>query len=218
MKEGMISSTRVALVEDHHLVREGVRLVLDMTDGFEVVAEAASGDEAMAALATARADVVLLDLGLGDQVGFDVLRAIRARYPGLRVVILTMHRDAETVRQALGAGAVGYVVKGAHAAELVDAIRAVARGERYLHSSVTEAVIEDSLRHQAEGGALTAREREILRLLSLGLSAPEVGRRLAISVHTVHRHVANMSSKIGVRGVVPLVRYAVEHGIAGTVA
>ena len=213
-----MATVRVALVEDHHLVREGVRLVLDIAPGIEVVAEASSGDEAMAALAMARADVVLLDLGLGDEVGFDVLRAIRARHPAAKVVILTMHRDPEAVRQALGAGAVGYIVKGAHAGELVDAIRAVARGERYLHSSVTGAVIEDSLRRQGDGGALTTREREILRLLSLGLSAPEVGRRLGISVHTVHRHVANMSSKLGVRGVVPLVRYAVEHGIAGAVA
>jgi DNA-binding NarL/FixJ family response regulator len=109
------------------------------------------------------------------------------------------------------------MVKGAHAGELVDAVRAVARGERYLHSSVTGAVIEDSLR-QGDAGALTSREREILRLLTIGLSAPEVGRRLGISVHTVHRHVANISTKTGVRGVVGLVRYAVEHGMAGTVA
>jgi two-component system response regulator NreC len=107
------------------------------------------------------------------------------------------------------------VVKGAHARELVDAIRAVMRGERYLHSSITGTVIDDSLRGLAGGSALTAREREILRLLALGMSAPEVARRLAISVHTVHRHTANMSDKLGLRGVVPLVRYAVEHGIAG---
>ncbi len=217
MSVGSMSRVRVALVEDHHLVREGVRLVLEMAPGIEAVAEAATGEEALAALEATRPDVVLLDLGLGDEVGFDVLRAIRTWHPDVRVLVLTMHRDHETVRQALQAGAVGYVVKGAHAAELVDAIRAVARGERYLHSSVTGAVIEDSLR-QGDGGALTAREREILRMLSLGLSAPEVGRRLGISVHTVHRHVANMSSKVGVRGVVGLVRYAVEHGMAGTVA
>ena len=217
MSVGSMSRVRVALVEDHHLVREGVRLVLEMAPGIEAVAEAATGEEALAALEATRPDVVLLDLGLGDEVGFDVLRAIRTWHPDVRVLVLTMHRDHETVRQALQAGAVGYVVKGAHAAELVDAIRAVARGERYLHSSVTGAVIEDSLR-LGDGGALTAREREILRMLSLGLSAPEVGRRLGISVHTVHRHVANMSSKVGVRGVVGLVRYAVEHGMAGTVA
>jgi DNA-binding NarL/FixJ family response regulator len=212
-----MTTVRVALVEDHHLVREGVRLVLDMAPGIETVAEAATGEDALAALASTQVDVVLLDLSLGEEVGFDVLRAIRTWHPDVRVVVLTMHRDHETVRQALHAGAVGYMAKGAHAWELVDAIRAVARGERYLHSSVTGAVIEDSLR-QGDSGALTSREREILRLLSLGMSAPEVGRRLGISVHTVHRHVANISSKVGVRGVVGLVRYAVEHGMAGSVA
>jgi DNA-binding NarL/FixJ family response regulator len=211
-----VSPVRVALVEDHHLVREGLRLVLDMAPGLEVVAEAATSEDALEVLAAARADVVLLDLGLGDEVGFDGLRAIRARHPAVRVLILTMHRDPETVRQSLHAGAAGYVVKGAHAGELVDAIRAVVRGERYLHSSVTGAVIDDSLRQAAEPGGLTAREREILRLLTQGLSAPEVGRRLGISAHTVHRHVSNMSAKLGLRGVVPLVRYAVEHGIAAS--
>jgi DNA-binding NarL/FixJ family response regulator len=208
----------IVLVEDHHLVREGLRLVLDHVPGIAVVGEAASAEEAMEVLATRRADVVLLDLGLGDDVGFDVLRTIRARHPDIRVVMLTMHRDPESVRQALKAGAAGYVVKGAHAAELVDAIRAVARGESYLHSSVTSAVIEDSVRGPVDGGVLTDREREILRLLSGGLSAPEVGRRLGISVHTVHRHVANMSAKLGLRGTVPLVRYAIERGIVGSVA
>jgi DNA-binding NarL/FixJ family response regulator len=212
-----MSNVRVALVEDHHLVREGVRLVLDMAPGIETVAEAANGEDALAALASTQVDVVLLDLGLGEELGFDVLRSIRTWHPDVRVVVLTMHRDHETVRQALRAGAVGYMVKGAHAGELVDAVRAVSRGERYLHSSVTGAVIEDSLR-QGDAGALTSREREILRLLTIGLSAPEVGRRLGMSVHTVHRHVANISSKTGVRGVVGLVRYAVEHGMAGTVA
>jgi DNA-binding NarL/FixJ family response regulator len=208
----------IVLVEDHHLVREGLRLVLDHVPGIAVVGEAASAEEAMEVLGTRRADVVLLDLGLGDDVGFDVLRTIRARHPDIRVVMLTMHRDPESVRQALKAGAAGYVVKGAHAAELVDAIRAVARGESYLHSSVTSAVIEDSVRGPVDGGVLTDREREILRLLSGGLSAPEVGRRLGISVHTVHRHVANMSAKLGLRGTVPLVRYAIERGIVGSVA
>ncbi len=208
-------SVRVVLIEDHHLVREGLRLVLDVAPGLEVVGEAAGRDEAFRMLEQARADVVLLDLGLGDVVGFDVLRAIRARHPGVRVVVLTMHRDPETVRQALQAGAAGYVVKGAHARELIDAIHAVMRGERYLHSSITGTVIDDSLRRLANGGALTGREREILRLLTIGMSAPEVARRLAISVHTVHRHTANISDKLGVRGLVPLVRYAMEHGIAG---
>jgi DNA-binding NarL/FixJ family response regulator len=209
---------RIVLVEDHHLVREGLRLVLGSADAIEVVGEAGSVDEAFRVLDATAPDLVLLDLGLGDTVGFDLLRAIRARHPATRVLVLTMYRDPETVRQALQAGATGYVVKGAHGRELIDAIRAVMRGERYLHSSVTAAVIDDSLRGLSDGSGLTAREREILRLLAGGLSAPQIGRQLGISAHTVHRHVANMSAKLGLRGVVPLVRYAVERGIAGETA
>jgi DNA-binding NarL/FixJ family response regulator len=203
---------RVILVDDHHLVREGVRLVLDMADGITVVGEADSHREALEVLGRVDADLVLLDLGLGDTVGFDALRDIRARAPGLRVLVLTMHRDPETVRQTLHAGADGYVVKGAHARELVDAIRAVARGERYLHSSVTANVIDDSLRGAGDHG-LTMREREVLSLLAGGMSAPRIGDHLGISAHTVHRHVANISAKLGTRGVVSLVRYAVEQGL-----
>lgn len=205
-------ATRVVLVDDHNLVREGVRLVLDLADGIDVVAEADSQREALDVLERNPADLVLLDLALGDGVGFDPLRAIRARHPELRVLVLTMHRDPETVRQALHAGADGYVVKGAHARELVDAVRAVMRGERYLHSSVTAAVIDDSLRGAGDS-SLTVREREILRLLAGGLSAPRIGSDLGISTHTVHRHVANISGKLRIRGVVPLVRYAVEQGL-----
>jgi len=214
MSEGR-EMTSVVLVEDHHLVREGLRLVLGAADGIDVVGEASTAEEASSVVASVRPDVVLLDLGLGEIVGFDVLRSIHARFPATRVLVLTMHRDAETVRLALASGAAGFLVKGAHARELVDAIRAVSGGDRYLHSSVTSAVIDDSLRGTATTSPLTVREREILRLLAAGLSAPQIGSRLGISSHTVHRHVANMSSKLGLRGVVPLVRYAVDHQIAG---
>lgn len=124
-----------------------------------------------------------------------------------------MHRDPETVRQALQAGADGYLVKGAHARELVDAIQAVMRGDRYLHSSVAGGVINDSLRRLNDGSALSSREREILAMIARGLTAPQVGLQLGISTHTVHRHVANISAKLGLRGIAPLVRYAVENGI-----
>ncbi|MFN8630965.1 MAG: response regulator transcription factor [Chloroflexota bacterium] len=207
-----MAAIRVVLVDDHHLVREGVRLVLDMTEGMTVVGEAEGYRDALEVLDRAAADIVLLDLSLGDTVGFDAVRDVRARHPGLGVIVLTMHRDPETVRQALHAGADGYMVKGAHARELVDAIRAVARGERYLHSSVTAAVIDASLRSAPDSG-LTMREREILRLLAAGMSAPRIGDQLGISAHTVHRHVANISAKLGTRGVASLVRYAVEQGI-----
>jgi two-component system response regulator DegU len=204
---------RVALVDDHHLVREGVRAVLDAQPGILVVGEAADRVGAFELVEREAPDVLLLDVTFPGADGIAILRELVARWPRLRVVTLTMHRDAETVRQALRAGASGYVVKGAHTAELVEAIRAVQRGERYLHSSVAGTVIDDSLHWMEVGSPLSAREREILAHLAAGSSAADIGRELGISPHTVRRHVANLSAKLGLSGPKALTRYAVEHGL-----
>ena len=203
---------RVALIDDHHLVREGLRLVLTAR-GVDVVGEVSAADGVFEMVARDRPDVVLLDLSLGDADGITLLRELRARAPGVRVVVVTMHRDPETVRQALRAGASGYVVKGAHSSDLYDAIAAVMRGERYLHSSITSIVVDDSLRWLASDDVLTAREREILSLLGGGVRAADVGRRLGISPHTVRRHIANLSTKLGTRGTAALVSYAIREGL-----
>jgi DNA-binding NarL/FixJ family response regulator len=202
---------RVGLIEDHNLVREGLRLVLT-ANGFDVVGESPSVEGAFDLLEQKRPDVILLDLSLVDGDGVSLLRELHTRSPQTRVVVVTMHRDPETVRQALVAGADGYVVKGAHTSELVEAIRAVMRGERYLHSSITSSVVDDSIRWM-QSGVLTAREREILGLLASGLGVVDVARRLGISPHTVRRHVANLSEKIGARGTAALVKYAIQEGL-----
>jgi DNA-binding NarL/FixJ family response regulator len=204
---------RVLLVDDHHLVREGLRLVLEQRPEIQVVGEAEDRGQAFAILGNGPVDVVLLDVTYPDDDGLVMLRELGSRWPALRVVVLTMHRDAETVRQALRAGAHGYVVKGAHTSELVDAIRAVMRGERYLHSSIAGAVIDDSLRWMDIASPLSAREREILVHIASGGTAATVGRELGISPHTVRRHVANLSAKLGVSGPKALTRYAVENGL-----
>lgn len=204
---------RVALVDDHHLIREGLRLVLQGEDGFEIVGEAADHTSAMDLVLTERPHVLVLDLTFPEGDAMPLLRALRARQPELRVVVLTMHSDPETVRQALAAGAAGYMIKGAQSRELVEAIRAVARGERYLHSSVTAAVVEDSLRW-LEAGAMSAREREVLSMLASGQAPAQIARSLDISVHTVRRHLANVSAKLGIRGMNALTRYAIRNGLA----
>jgi len=202
----------VALIDDHHLVREGLKLVLE-TEGFEVVGESPSMADAFDLVSAHQPDVVLLDLSLGDGDGIPLLRELRARAPDTRVLVVTMHRDAETVRQALLAGAAGYLVKGAHSHDLFEAINAVMRGERYLHSSITATVVDDSLRWLQSGGVLTAREREILSLLPAGLAPSEIGHRLGISPFTVRRHIANLSDKLGTHGTAGLVRYAIREGL-----
>jgi two-component system, NarL family, response regulator NreC len=203
---------RVGLIEDHHLVREGLRLVLT-SNGFDVVGECPSVAGAFDLVERLRPDVLLLDLSLVDGDGVSLLRELRTRAPRTRVIVVTMHRDAETVRQALLAGADGYVVKGAHTIDLVEAIQAVMRGERYLHSSVTSVVVDDSIRWLQSGGVLTLREREILGLLASELSPAKIGARLGISPHTVRRHIANLSDKLGTRGTTALVQYAIREGL-----
>lgn len=206
---------RVALVDDHHLIREGLRLVLQGDPGFEIVGEAADHASAIDLVAAERPDVLLLDLTFPEGDALPLLRALRDRQPNLRVIVLTMHSDPETVRQALAAGAAGYMVKGAQSRELGEAIRAVARGDRYLHSSVTNTVIEDSVRW-FEAGTMSPREREVLSLLASGHSPAQIGRTLDISVHTVRRHLANVSDKLGVKGMNALTRYAIRHGLDRT--
>ena len=204
---------RVALVDDHHLIREGLRLVLQGEPDFEIVGEAAGHASAIELVMAERPDVLVLDLTFPEGDAMPLLRAIRSRLPELRIVVLTMHSDPETVRQALAAGAAGYLIKGAQSRELIDAIHAVARGDRYVHSSVTATIVEDSIRW-FEAGTMSPREREVLSMLASGQSPAQIARTLDISVHTVRRHLANLSAKLGVRGMNALTRYAIRNGLA----
>lgn len=205
----------LVIVEDHALVREGLRLIVETEPGLEMVGEAADPESAFEIIERTRPAVVLVDLTLGPLDGIPFLRRLSVRFPGIRTLAVTMHSDGETVRQAFLAGASGYVVKGASRAELLSAIRAVARGERYIHSAVAGAVLDDSLRWLRHGGSLSPREREILRLLGAGRSSPAIARELGISVNTVRRHITNLSEKLGVHGRVALARYALEHERTG---
>ena len=204
---------RIGLVDDHHLVREGLRLVLESVEGFVIVGEAEDQAAALELVATTRPNVLVMDLTFPEGDALSLLRTLRARAGDLRVVVLTMHGDPETVRQALAAGAAGYLVKGARSTELVEAIRAVARGERYLHSSVTGTIVDDSMRW-LESGRMSLREREVLSLLASGQTPAQMARSLDISIHTVRRHIANLSEKLGIHGTNALTRYAIRNGLA----
>jgi len=205
---------RVLLVDDHAVVREGLRLVLGREADLEVVGEVAVAREAVEHSRRLTPDVVVMDIGLGAEDGIATIEPILAGTPATRVLILTMYHDPETVRQSLLAGAAGFVVKGAHSVDLIDAIRAVHRGERYVHSSVVGLVVEDSLRWLRDGSTLSRREREVLSLLGGGRSPARICEALGISVHTVRRHLANTATKVGVSGIRGLAGYAREHGLA----
>jgi DNA-binding NarL/FixJ family response regulator len=202
---------KVGVVDDHGLVREGLRLILDGQPDIEVVGDAADAAGAFAVAATHAPDIMLVDLTLDGADGVALLRDLHAKHPRMRVIVVTMHQHAETVRQAFLAGAAGYIVKGAAAADLLTAVRAVARNQHYVHPVVASVVVVDSLRWLRQSEGLTPREWEVLRLVTSGRTAVEAGRALGISAHTVRRHLANMATKIGVHGRVALTRYAVEH-------
>ncbi len=203
---------RIVLVDDHHLVREGLRLVLNAQHDLDVVAQAATHDDAFELAVTKKPDVLLLDLGLPDGDGIQLIRMLRTRQPNLRILVVTMDRSAETVRQALAAGASGYVVKGARSSELIDAVHAVARGERYLHSSVTAAIVDDAVRLVDHGQVLSARQIEVVSQVAAGLPPALVAEKLGISAHTVRRHITNISAKLGLSGVA-LIQYVIENDL-----
>jgi two-component system response regulator NreC len=209
-----VTPIQVILVDDHAVVREGLRLVLGQHADIAVVGEAADETEAIDLAERVRPDVVIMDIALGPRDGVAGIEAIIARVPQVRVLVLTMFHDAETLRQCLLAGAAGYVVKGANSSDLVEAVRAISRGERYIHSSVVGLLVEDSLRWLRDGSSLSRREREVLSLLGGGRTPARIGEVLGISVHTVRHHLTNTGAKLGVRGSLGLAGYARDHGLA----
>ncbi len=202
---------KVALVDDHHIVREGLKAILAAQPDIEVVGEASNLAGAFALLDRVQPQVLVLDVAVGDEYSLAALPALKARRPELKVLVLTMFSDAETVRQALASGASGYLVKGAYASELIIAIRATAGGDRYLHSSITMQVVDDYLRGNSD--VVTAREKEVLVLIANGRSASDVSETLGISTHTVRRHLANLRTKLGLSGRGALFRYALGHDL-----
>lgn len=214
MTSAAANRIRLLLVDDHAIVREGLILVLQREPDLLVVGEAATPQAALALAIEHRPDVIILDIGLGEEDGVPFIETLLARVHEARVLVLSMFDDAETVRQALLAGAAGYVAKGATSEELGTAVRAVAHGDRFLHSSVAGPVIEDGLRWLRSGSSLTPREREVLSLLASGKTATAIGRVLGISAHTVRRHLANTAAKLDLHGGGALARYATKHGLA----
>lgn len=202
---------RVGIVDDHALVRDGLRLILEAQPDMDVIGEASDPAGAIAMAALRKPHIMLVDLTLDGSDGVELVRDLTARNPEVRVIAVTMHQHDETVRQAFLAGAAGYVVKGAPSSDLLVAVRAVANNQHYIHPVVASVVVVDSLRWLRQAERLSPREIEVLRLVTAGSTAVETGRALGISAHTVRRHLSNMSSKVGVRGRIALTRYAVEH-------
>lgn len=209
-----MTAIRVGIVDDHALVRDGLRLILGAEQDIEVVGEASDVSGAMEMAARCGPDIMLVDLTLNGSDGVGLVRDLAAGGSGgAKVIVVTMHQHDETVRQVFLAGASGYVVKGAPSADLVAAVRSVANNQHYVHPMVASVVVVDSLRWLRQSDRLSPREIEVLRLVATGKTAIESGRQLGISTHTVRRHLANVAAKVGVKGRIALTRYALEHDL-----
>lgn len=209
---------RVLVADDHPVVRTGLRAILSSQADVEVVGEAADGAEAVRLTAEVRPDIVLLDLTMPRGGGAGCIRSIRDAGTGARILVLSMHDDPAVVRETLQAGASGYLVKHAVDTELVLALRAVKRGEIYLHSSLTHALIEETSGHLPAGAdgqsrydLLSKREKEVFQWLTRGYTNQQIADRLCLSPKTIETHRAHLLEKLGIRSRAELVHFALDH-------
>lgn len=215
---------RVAIVDDHDLVRAGIRALLDKSPDIEVVGEAGDGREALRLIGQTEVDVVLLDISLPELNGIEVALRVRLEHPGVRVLFLSMHMNEEYVAQALKIGAAGYVLKRATTGELERAIRSAKNGKVFLSPAISEILDHDRNMgsgngHRKECGIadahdrLTPRQREILQLIAEGFSTKEIAHKLGLSFNTVSVHRTNLMDRLGIHDLAGLVRYAIQAGI-----
>lgn len=213
---------QVLLADDHDILRDGLRALLSMAGDIEVVGEARSGREAVAEAERLQPDVVLMDITMPELDGVEACRRIRQQFPEMRVLFLTMHEAEEYFFRALRAGGSGYIVKRTVAADLMAAIRAVARGDSFLSPSVAHTLVSEYMgraarpaqpREESSYQTLTSREREVLQLVAEGYSNQEIADQLQLSIKTVQSHRAAVMQKLGLKDITHLVRYAVRHGL-----
>jgi two-component system, NarL family, response regulator NreC len=208
-------SIRTAIVDDHAVVRSGLRLVLESEEDIEVVAEAADARNAVFEARAHHPDVILLDVVMPGRSGIEAIPDLLQESPESKVLVLSMQDDPAYVREAFGAGASGYVLKEAADAEVVAAVREVAGGRRYVHPALGARLVaaEAEERDRAEADPLSEREHEILRLLALGHTNQEIAGQLYLSVRTVETHRAHIMQKLRIQTRAELVRYALEQGM-----
>jgi DNA-binding NarL/FixJ family response regulator len=210
--------TRILLADDHEVVRDGLRLVLDAVPDLEVVAVASDGIEALERARQDDLDMAILDLSMPRMTGLQAARELNRQRPGLRVLMLSMHDDERYFFEALKAGASGYVLKSAANRDLIEACRATMRGEPFLYPAAVTALIRDFLDRASRGeetpdDPLSPREVDVIKLIAEGHSGDEIADLLVISRKTVDRHRANILEKLGMRNRVELARYAIRRGL-----
>ena len=213
----MLGAVRIVLVDDHRLVRAGIRALLQQMDGIEVIGEAADGREGVEVTERLRPDVVLMDISMKGLNGIDATAQLRRRNSEVKIIMLSMHAAEEQVARALHAGANGYVVKDGAIEELETAIETALRGEVYLSPMLSRSVVDRLMRNSAGTPSplslLTPRQKEILQLIAEGRSTKEIAHLLSLSIKTVETHRAQLMQRVGIRDVPGLVRYALRAGL-----
>ena len=210
--------TRILLADDHTVVREGLRMVLNSVPDLEVVAEAGDGADAVERALGDDIDLAVLDVSMPRMTGLQAAQELSRRRPALRVLILSMHDNEQYFFEALKAGASGYVLKSVANRDLIEACRATMRGEPFLYPAAVRALVRDYLDRASHGETtpedpLTPRELEVVKLIAEGHTSEEIGEMLFISKKTVDRHRANVLEKLGMRNRVELARYAIRRGL-----
>jgi len=206
--------TRILLADDHTVVRNGFRALLDQQDDLEVVGEASNGREAVDRASQLQPDVVVMDVTMPELNGIEATRRLSASAPRTRVLALSMHKDAVYVREILRAGARGYLLKDSGEADLLAAVRAIARGEGYLSPGISDAVLNDYRRHVTDPiDLLSSREREVLQLIAEGRTNKEIATHLNLSVYTIEAHRGRVMEKLNLHSTGELVRFAVKKGL-----
>jgi len=211
----------IIIIDDHPLFREGLKTIISRDDRFKVVGEAGSGHEGFDVVKRLKPDLVVIDISLPDQSGIQLARDLRELLSEIKILIVSMHSKIDYIAEAFQAGATGYVVKESASERLLQGLKSVAKGDYYLDSSVSHAVVENLMKSplkaakitDADYATLTPREQEVMRLLAEGLSSKAVAEKLFISPKTVENHRANIMNKLGLHSTIELVRYAAKLGL-----
>ena len=206
-----MSPYNIVLADDHAMFREGIRKIIERIDDVFISGEVNDGLELLDFLKRSCPELVILDLSMPNLRGLEAIREIKALYPQVKILVLTMHRKKEFIRQALADGADGFLLKEDPGGELVRAVQAVKKGEKYLSPRLSDAVISLNLARE-RSDILTMREREVLKLLAEGKRSQEIAEVLFISVNTVRRHRYNITEKLNIKSMADLVKYAISQG------
>lgn len=212
-------SVHILIADDHALVRRGLQVLIEGEAGFEVMGEADSSEETLRLARELQPDILLLDISMPGRGGIEITRQLHLSQPDLRILILTAHEDDSLVREAFSAGAMGYIVKRAADAELINALKSLSRGDLYVHPSMTSALLQtltpppSLLDDSGQVESLTPRELDVLRRLAHGYTNRQMAEDLNISIRTVEGHRANLMGKLGLTSRLDLVEYAKKHSL-----